>query len=176
MKFKQRILFVGIFVIMLLAVTGCGGGGSTPPAATSGVEGYVYVPVNVSGSSLRASATSSAPLGYEPLASAKIVVNINNLQFEGLTDENGHFLIPTPPGQGTVTIIPPDGSRFKEIIIPVDISGNTAVQLGNSGEISLINKNTNTLNVIVNQINLSQWPAVKVYFSVIDPANSLPVL
>ena len=175
MKVKQRLLLVGIFVAMLLAAAGCGGG-STPPPATTGVEGYVYVPANVSGGSLKAMATSSAPLGYQPLASCTVVVKINNLQFEGMTDANGHFLIQTPPGQGTVTIIPPPNSLYKEIVLPVDVSGNTAVQLGNSGEISLINKNSSTLNVIVNQIDLSQWPAVKVYFSVIDPTDSLPVL
>jgi VWFA-related protein len=174
MKNIHRLLCIGVFIFMLAVVTGCGGG--SPGANTTGVEGYVYVPADVSGSSLRAAANSAAPLGYTPLASAKVVVKINDLQFEGLTDADGHFLIQTPPGMGTVTIIPPAGSPYREIVLPVDVFGNTAVQLGNSGELSLINNKANTLNVIVNQIDLSQWPAVKVYFSVIDPVSSLPVL
>ena len=177
-----RVPLIGILLFTLLAsiLSGCGGGGggSSP---TGNLEGYVYVPADIravrQGTYMSLTRSDTVPEGYVPLAQAQIEAAINGKFFRVVTDASGHFLINgIPVGKVTVKIIPPPDSAHQELTTTVDIVANSKSLVGQGGNISLLSADANSLSVVINRIDTSQWPVAKIYVSVIDPYANAPIV
>ena len=99
---KKLFVVCGFFVIMSIAIIGCGGGGGggispTPtntPVPTSFIDGYIYKPSDGS-DNLTYSKSQTPPPGYQPAEGAIVIVRskTTNETRQTITDSNGYFQI-----------------------------------------------------------------------------------
>ena len=140
------------------------------PVSLSGIlEGYVYAPVS-SVEELNIS-YKDIPFGYIPLEDALVEVeNISSTR----TDKRGYFKISNlPSGYHSVKISHPS---YKTFVSTVEIQPNRTSRLSGEGYISLPPISAKKLDIIVNNINLDEYPKVKIYFQVIDAKTNKAVL
>lgn len=164
------------FVIVGLA--GCGGNG---PTGTGAIEGYVYVPQGDK-TAINVSRAAEPPLGYVALYGADVKVEIAGRTWVGKTDTYGHFKVGgLPSGIAKVTITPPliGGTGLAEFFAfttTMEVKANTTVSIGSDGNISLISHSADHLEVIINQIDATDFPTVRLYVSVVDPVRNTPII
>ncbi len=168
-RFLGLIVVVSLLIAMFL-------GGCVPMNQIGNIAGYVYVPIeSIKGVNMIVRGAGDVPYGYQPLEGA--VVSAVGAPSIAITDENGYFLLSDVPAKTTiVTIVPPAGSAYKTLTTEVDVKPNTTVFVGNAGIISPPGEDTENWVVIINQVDVSNWPVVKVYIQIIDPTYNTPVL
>ena len=174
MKVKNKkilglVTATGLLIAMLLG--GCG-----PMNQIGNIAGYVYIPIESNkGINMVIRGPGDIPYGYQPLEGAVVsAIGAPSITF---TDEDGYFLLSDVPiGTTTVTIVPPVSSAYKALTTEVDVKPNTTVFVGNAGIISPPGEDTENWIVIINQVDVSNWPVVKVYIQIIDPADNVPIL
>lgn len=162
-------MILGLLIILLLS-------GCFLSPQNGNIEGYVYVPESpTKGMPIILRDSSQVPAGYKPLVGA--TVGAVGFSVITTTDNDGYFiLIDLPTGMIIVNIIPPSGSGYQSLTIPIQVVGNTTVDIGNYGSVSLPSENTDHWDVTINKIDTTNWPEVKVYVQVIDPDNNSPII
>ena len=168
-KILGLIVVVGLLIAMLLG--GCGSMNQI-----GNIAGYVYIPIESNkGINMVIRGPGDVPYGYQPLEGAVVsAIGAPSITF---TDEDGYFLLSDVPiGTTTVTIVPPVSSAYKALTTEVDVKPNTTVFVGNAGIISPPGEDTENWIVIINQVDVFNWPVVKVYIQIIDPTDNVPIL
>jgi hypothetical protein len=176
---KSALLVVAV-VCLLAALAGCGGGGGSAGGGFSGaLEGSVFVPGGRSGVGATYLATdrSGPPTGYEPLPGATVTATINGTDYTTTTDANGYFLIShLPSGKATIRITPPSGSSYGVFTASADIVNGGRAVIGQDGSVSLLTGTATNLGVTVNSLDVSAWPSVRLYVSVLDPKANTAII
>ncbi len=168
-KILRLIAGVGLLIAMFLS-------GCAPMNQVGNIAGYVYVPIESNKEvNIIVRGPGDVPYGYQPLEGAIVsAVGAPSITF---TDENGYFLLSDVPiGTTTVTIVPPVSSAYKALTTDVDVKPNTTVFVGNAGIVTPPGEDTENWIVKINQVDVSNWPVVKVYIQIIDPTYNTPVL
>lgn len=179
----SRSILTKWFALLPLALllAGCGGGKNSPPPPPTGtVEGYVYVPEGNSRASGLAVFTRAVLTGYQPVPDATVEATVGMVTKSAQTDSSGHFVIEgLPEGQATVKITPPLGSVFGDLLTvttTIQVVGNTTTTIGTGGQVSLVSHSADRLNVMVNHVDDTSWPRVKVSVTVTDPVSNSPII
>ncbi|MFH1676283.1 MAG: VWA domain-containing protein, partial [bacterium] len=169
----SAVLLLSVMLIFPVAF-GCGGGGGGEKA-TGTLEGTVYVPATHDGAAFRAG--QAAPNGYVPMVGATVQVTVGGKTVTGTTDALGFFKVAgVPPGEATVQIVPPTGSGYSALTMTVNVAATGVTSLGQGGNISLLSEDATELRLVLNLIDVSAWPQVKVYLQVLDNDLDIPVL
>ncbi len=139
------------------------------------IEGYVYVPDTGNKGAIIIRDSNQVPTGYQPLSGAKVSVQDSyNFIF---TDINGYFLLEDViTGLVSLIIEPPINSGYNSLTTQVMVEPDTTVPVGTYGAISLPSEGAGYWDILINQIDDSEYPEVKVYVSVIDPGNDIPIV
>ena len=171
MNFKSiiiSIMILGIFLLLLL--NGC-----SLFRQYGSIEGYVYVPDTVNKGAIIIRDSNQVPTGYKPLPGAKVSVqDFYNFVF---TDINGYFLLEDViTGLVNLIIEPPINSGYNSLTTQVMVEPDTTVPVGTYGAVSLPSEGADYWDIVINQIDDSEYPEVKVYVSVIDPGNDIPIV
>jgi len=180
MRTMNPCLAMAAVLTCCLLLSGCGGGGEATTAAPTGaVEGYVYVPEGTRSPQM-ALFTRATLAGYHPVSGATVEATVGGVTRTAVTDADGHFRIELlPEGTATIKITPPLGSVFGDLLTistTLEVKGNTTAKIGPDGSLSFISHSADRLNVVVNSVDRSSWPRVRVTVSVIDPVSNSPVL
>jgi len=163
------IMILGIFLLLLL--NGC-----SLFRQYGNIEGYVYVPDKANkGAIIIIRDITQIPSGYKPLPGAKVsVTGSYNFAF---TDNNGYFLLTNIlAGLVNLTIEPPVNSGYNSLSTQVMVEPDTTVPVGTYGAVSLPSEGAGYWDIVINQIDYSEYPKVKVYVQILDPINNTPMV
>jgi VWFA-related protein len=139
------------------------------------IEGYVYVPDTGDKGAIIIRDSNQTPTGYKPLPGAK--VSVRDFYKFVFTDINGYFLLEEiMTGLANLLIEPPIDSGYNDLTTQVIVEPDTTVPIGTYGAVSLPSEGAGYWDIIINQIDDSEYPEVKVYVSVIDPGNDIPIV
>ena len=141
------------------------------------IEGYVYVPDtgNKAKGAIIIRDINQVPTGYKPLPGAKVSVQ-DFYQFV-FTNINGYFLLEdVETGVVNLIIEPPVNSGYNALTTQVMVEPDTTVPIGTYGAVSLPSEGAGYWDIVINQIDDSAYPEVKVYVSVLDPGNNIPMV
>ena len=170
-NFKLIIISIMILgVLLLLLLNGC-----SLFRQYGSLEGYVYVPDTGNKGAIIIKDSNQVPTGYKPLSGAKVSVqDFYNFVF---TDINGYFLLEDiVAGPVNILIEPPVNSGYNALTTQAIIEPDTTVPIGTYGAVSLPSEGAGYWDISINQIDDSAYPEVKVYVSVIDPGNDIPMI
>jgi VWFA-related protein len=170
-NFKLIIISIMILgVLLLLLLNGC-----SLFRQYGSIEGYVYVPDTGNKGAIIIRDSNQVPTGYKPLPGAKVSVQDSyNFVF---TDINGYFLLEDViTGLVSLIIEPPINSGYNSLTTQVMVEPDTTAPVGTYGAVSLPSEGAGYWDIIINQIDDSEYPEVKVYVSVIDPGNDIPLI
>ncbi len=161
-------MILGIFLLLLL--NGC-----SLFRQYGSIEGYVYVPDTGNKGAIIIRDSNQVPTGYKPLPGAKVSVqDFYNFVF---TDINGYFLLEDViTGLVSLIIEPPINSGYNSLTTQVMVEPDTTVPVGTYGAVSLPSEGVDHWNVIINQIDYSEYPKVKVYVQILDPIKNTPMV
>lgn len=165
--------------MIIVALAGCGSGTGSGSHLRGTLEGNVFVPSSRSGAGTAylTMDRSGAPTGYEPLVNATVTVTIAGGSYTTITDVNGRFIISgLPAGTAAVKITPLAGSAFREFTTSANIVSGSHSAIGQDGNISLISGAATSLGVTINSVDISAWPIVRVYVSVLDPKANAAII
>lgn len=177
----RSALLVAAAVCVFVAIAGCGGGGGAAGGGglSGSLEGSVFVPGGRSGLGATYLATdrSGPPAGYQPLVGATVTATVNGIGYTALTDGNGHFLISRiPSGTALIRITPPAGSSYQVFTASADILSGGRAAIGQDGSVSLLTGGASSLDVTINSLDVSAWPTVRAYVSVLDPKADAAII
>lgn len=176
---KSALLVVAAACV-LAVLAGCGGGGGATGGGFSGVlEGSVFVPGGRSGGGAAYMATdrSGPPAGYEPLVGATVTATVNGVGYTATTDATGYFIIShLPAGTASIRITPPVGSGYREFTASTSIVNGGRAAIGQDGSVSLLTGTATNLDVTINSLDISAWPTVRAYVSVLDPKADAAII
>lgn len=172
-KNNFRLIIISIMilgVLLLLLLNGC-----SLFRQYGSIEGYVYVPDTVNKGAIIIRDSKQVPTGYKPLPGAKVSVQDSyNFVF---TDINGYFLLEdVTKGLVSLIIEPPINSGFNALTTQVMIEPDTTVPIGTYGAVSLPSEDAGYWDIVINQIDYSEYPEVKVYVQILDPINNTPMI
>jgi len=157
-------------VLLLLLLNGC-----SLFRQYGSIEGYVYVPDTVNKGAIIIRDSKQAPTGYKPLPGAK--VSVQDFYKFVFTDINGYFLLEDViTGLVSLIIEPPINSGYNSLTTQVMVEPDTTVPIGTYGAVSLPSEDAGYWDITINQIDDSEYPEVKVYVSVLDPGNNIPMV
>jgi len=171
-NFKLVIISIMILgVLLLLLLNGC-----SLFRQYGSIEGYVYVPDTGNKGAIIIRDSNQVPTGYKPLSGAKVSVQDSyNFVF---TDIKGYFLLEhIIAGLANIFIEPPPfDSGYNALSTQVMVEPDITVSIGTNGAVSLPSIEADHWDIIINRIDDSAYPEVKVYVSVIDPGNDFPMM
>ena len=172
---NYKSLKLTILVLFLAFITVFAGCFTAPPIKVGNIEGYVYVPESSTKGMPIILRNLQVPAGYIPLVGAE--VNVDTSSKSTTTDNNGYFILSSLPiGHTILTIVPLAGSGYQTLTTDVNVSENTTVSLGNYGAVTLPSEGADHWDVVINKIDITNWPEVKIYVQVIDPVNNSPII
>lgn len=144
---KQKALYFVLISLFGIALTGCGGGSSSPattPAPTGGsVTGYIYEPVQ---NTLR-TAAAGVPAGYVGIEGATVSFQDGSID-PATTDSSGFFRFDDVPG-GRYTLTA-SKSGYADMSFEVDVETGQTTDTNESagdGQFVLTPAATGTLNI-----------------------------
>lgn len=162
------IMILGLLIILLL--NGC-----VLFRQYGSIEGYVYVPDTGNKGAIIIRDSNQVPTGYKPLPGAKVSVqDFYNFVF---TDINGYFLLEDViTGLVSLIIEPPINSGYNSLTTQVMVEPDTTVPVGTYGAVSLPSEGIDNWDIVINQIDYSEYPKVKVYVQILDPIKNTPMV
>ena len=157
-------------VLLLLLLNGC-----SLFRQYGSIEGYVYVPDTVNKGAIIIRDSKQAPTGYKPLPGARVSVE-NSYEFV-FTNINGYFLLEDViTGLVSLIIEPPINSGYNSLTTQVMVEPDTTVPVGTYGAVSLPSEDAGYWDIVINQIDYSEYPKVKIYVQILDPINNTPMV
>jgi len=172
-NFKLILISLMILgILLLLLLNGC-----SLFRQYGSIEGYVYVPDtgNKAKGAIIIREINQVPTGYKPLPGARVSVQ-DSYEFV-FTNINGYFLLEhVETGVVNLLIEPPINSGYNALTTQAIIEPDTTVPIGTYGAVSLPSEGAGYWEIVINQIDDSAYPEVKVYVSVIDPGNDFPMM
>ncbi len=157
-------------ILLLLLLNGC-----SLFRQYGSLEGYVFVPDTDNKGVIIIREINQVPTGYKPLPGARISLQ-GSYEFV-FTNINGYFLLEDlETGVVNLLIEPPINSGYNALTTQAIIEPDTTVSIGTSGAVSLPSTEADHWDIIINQIDDSEYPEVKIYVSVIDPGNNVPMI
>ena len=170
-NFKLIIIFIMILgLLIILLLNGC-----SLFRQYGNIEGYVYVPDTGNKGAIIIRDSNQIPTGYKPLPGAK--VSLQDFYKFVFTDINGYFLLEDViTGLVNLIIEPPINSGYNSLTTQVMVEPDTTVPVGTYGAVSLPSEGAGYWDIVINQIDHSEYPEVNVYVSVLDPGNNIPIV
>ena len=108
---------------------------------------------------------------------ATVTATVLGRDYTAETNPSGHFLISgIPVGKASIHITPPAGSGYWEFSASADIVSGGSLAIGQDGSVSLLSQGATSLGVTINSLDVSAWPSVGVYVSVLDPKADAPII